>query len=413
MSGNKWILFLAIGLLLWACSPKTAPVTKVPTKADDKTATKKNDKNPVENAKPVRKASGRVSTVALILPLGLDHLNPGGKYSSAGLKKASLALDYYRGFKLALDSLTADGANFRILLHDSKDEVAQSRALALNPQIRTSDLVVGPVFPDGMKAFTAVPNPAKKLIVSPLSPSAPSTYNDARLVTIIPPLEYHAWRAAEFVNDKAVTKKVFILTSGYSDEKVYIAHFKKAIDSLSKKRIKVIPYTVSRGNLQPLKQQLTKFDKNIFVIPSTQQNFLKLTLYSLDTLSRQYPIILFGHPNWEKYTFLKAEQMQRLNTHITSSDNVSYKSVSTATFIRSYRKAYRAEPSDYAIKAFDEGLFFGQILADNPDKLKKLDDYDFTGLHNSFKFVFKPGQGWINTHVDVLKYANFELKKVE
>ncbi|RVT99812.1 amino acid ABC transporter substrate-binding protein [Mucilaginibacter limnophilus] len=403
-----------MAIAIWSCSPKTSPVTKIPTKPADNTANKQTENKAGKDvSKPVKKASDRYSTIALILPFGLDHLNPGGKYSSAGLKKASLALDYYRGFKLALDSLTADGANFRVLVNDSKDEPAQSRALALNPQIRTSDLVVGPVFPDGMKSFVSVPNPGKKLILSPLSPAAPATYNDSRVITIIPPLEYHARRAAEFVNDKAVTKKVFILTSGYSDEQAYISYFKKAIDSLSKKKIKVIQYTVSRGNLKPLIPQMTKFNKNFVVIPSTQQNFLKVTLYSLDTLSRQYPMALFGHPKWEKFTFLKAEQMQRLNAHITSADNVNYKSVSAITFIRNYRKAYHAEPSDYAIKAFDEGLFFGQILADDPKKLEKLDDYDFTGLHNSFKFIKKGNQGWVNTHVDVLKYANFELKLVE
>jgi hypothetical protein len=56
----------------------------------------------------------------MILPLGLDHLIPGTKYSSAGLKKANMAVEYYQGFKLALDSLTSQGANFKLQVYDSK-----------------------------------------------------------------------------------------------------------------------------------------------------------------------------------------------------------------------------------------------------------------------------------------------------
>ncbi|RYD90442.1 MAG: hypothetical protein EOP54_23970 [Sphingobacteriales bacterium] len=142
-------------------------------------------------------------------------------------------------------------------------------------------------------------------------------------------------------------------------------------------------------------------------------SFLKVTLYSLDTLSRRFPITLFGHPNWEKYSYLKAEQMQRLNTHITSADRVNYRSASAITFVRNYRRAYGYEPSEYAIKAFDEGLYFGQLLADDDDNLKELGENEFAGLHNSFFFTKKAGQGWVNTHVNIFKYANFELKQVE
>lgn len=415
LSGNKWLLILVVALAV-ACSPKTRPVSRGTTKSTEKTTDKpgdkaEKDKKEDKNAKKV--SDKKVSTIAMILPLGLDHLNPGANYSAAGLKKAALALDYYRGFKLALDSLTGEGANYRLQLFDSKDEASQSHSLALNPQIKSSDLIVGPVFPDGMKAFTAVPGNNKKLILSPLSPSAPTTYKAENLITVIPPLEYHALRAAEFAVAKSKTKKIFVLTSGYSAELPYIKYFKKAVDSLSKKKIKVVQLTVTRGNLQPIVAQLTKFDRNFMVIPSTNQSFLKITLYSLDTLSKRYPITLIGHPNWEKFSFLKPEQMQRLNAYITSADRVNYKSQATITFMRNYRRAYRTEPSDYAIKAFDEGMYFGQLLADDADKLKSLDDNEFSGLHNSFDFVYKQGQGWVNKHVNLLHYENFELKKAE
>ncbi|RYY33026.1 MAG: amino acid ABC transporter substrate-binding protein [Sphingobacteriaceae bacterium] len=408
LSGNKWLVVL-VAVVLAACSPKIQPVAK-------KTATKPTEKAApetaaVEKLKP--KVSGKVSTVSLILPFGLDHLSAGASYNAAGLKKAGIALDFYRGFKLALDSLTEQGANYRLQVFDSKDLPAQSHSLALNPQVKNSDLVVGPVFPDGMKAFTSLPNGAKALILSPLSPASPLTYNNPNIITVIPPLEYHAWKAAEFVAKNVRTGKVFILTSGYTEEKSYISYFKTAIDNISKKKVKVIPLTVVRGSLQPIIPQMTKFGRNFILMPSTNQSFIKTVLYSLDTLARRYPVTLFGHPNWDKYAYLKAGQLQKLNTHITSADRVNYKATATKTFVRNYRHLYGSEPSEYAIKAFDEGLYFGQLLADGDSGTAKLNETEFTGLHNSFHFTRKPGQGWINTHVNILKYDNFELKQVE
>jgi len=409
LSGNKWFIFV-LALIIGACSPKirTAPSSTVKTTTEKPvTKTEKPSEKP-----PVKVSEAKVHVLSLILPLGLDHAAAGQTYTPAGLNKANMAAEYYQGFKLALDSMTAEGANFKLQVFDSKDDAAQSHSLALNPQVKASELIVGPVFPDDVKAFTAMLPSARKPIVSPLSPAAPATFNNQNLVTMTPPLEYHAMGAAIYIVKSLKPKKVFILNSGFSDEKLYTSPFKRTIDSLSKRKIQVINLTVVRGNLTPLVKQLSPSDQNIFLVPSTKQAFLMVTLRSLDTLSKKYPVTVFGHPNWEKFVFLKAALLQRLNTHITSADKIDYKSAQTNTFLRSYRRTYRAEPTDFAIKGFDQGLYFAKLLADDED-FNKPDLEDFNGIHNSFHFIKKPGVGWINTHVDILRYENFDLKKIQ
>nr|WP_082855850.1 ABC transporter substrate-binding protein [Mucilaginibacter sp. L294] len=409
LSGNKWFIFV-LALIVGACSPKirTAPSSTVKTTTENPvTKTQKPAEKP-----PVKVSEAKVHVLSLILPLGLDHAAVGQTYTAASLNKANMSAEYYQGFKLALDSLTAEGANFKLQVFDSKDDAAQSHSLALNPQVKASELIVGPIFPDDVKAFTAMLPSARKPIVSPLSPAAPATFNNQNLVTMTPPLEYHAMGAATYIVKSLKPKKVFILNSGFSDEKLYTSPFKRTIDSLSKRKIQVINLTVVRGNLTPLAKQLSPSDQNIFLIPSTKQAFLMVTLRSLDTLSKKYPVTLFGHPNWEKFAFLKAALLQRLNTHITSTDKIDYKSAQTNTFLRSYRHTYRTEPTDFAIKGFDQGLYFAKLLADDED-FNKPDLEDFNGIHNSFHFIKKPGVGWINTHVDILRYENFDLKKIQ
>jgi hypothetical protein len=405
LSGNKWLLFFITALVLAACSPKVrqvAPVKK-PTDAEA-------EKPKVAEKPPVKPVSAKPLTIAMVLPLGLDHLKPGARYTSPGLTKANMSVEYYQGFKLALDSLTAGGANFKLRLYDSKDEAAQAHSLGFNPLIKNSDLIVGPVFPDGMKVFTAVLN-TKSPVVSPLSPASPATINSNNLITVMPPLEYHGWGAAQYINDKLKPKKIFILRSGFSQEQDYVRGFKNATDSLSNKKVKVIIVTISKGQLGGLIPQLSKKEQNIFVVAATDQAFLTVTLKSLDTLNRHYPVMLFGHPSWEKFGFLKIDILQRLKTHITSGDQVDYKSDASMEFVRVYHRAYHVEPTDFAIKGFDEGMYFGRQLIDN--NFAALDKADYTGLHNQFRFIKKNGMGWVNTHVNVLMYANFELKQVE
>lgn len=403
LNGNKWFIFLIIGFIAAACSPKVRPV--IPP-------VKKETEKPVEikpENKPATPPPPKTATISLILPFGLDHLRSG--YNNVSLKEADIAVGYYRGFKLALDSLAALGYNFKLMVYDSRDEKATSHSLANNPAIRTSKLVVGPVFPEDIKSFAGSYSNPRQPIVSPLSPAPPVTFKNPALVTMIPPLEYHAWAAARYINDKIKPQKVFILRSGYSDEMEYIIPFKKAIDSLSKRHTKVISLTVVHGQLNSLLPQLSAGGKNVFVIPATNQHFLTVTLHSLDTLAQNYPVAVFGHPSWINFNFLKADLLQRLDTHITSSDKINYKAANTITFIRSYRKAYHSEPTAFAIKGFDEGMYLGQLAA--TDSLEKMGAARYAGIHNSFYLKKKPGAGWVNMHVNILKYVNFEVKQVE
>ncbi len=118
LSGNRWLLLLllAIALIAAACSPKLRPVTVAPVK--------KEPEKPVVKTQPVKEpekpAGPKVSTISLLLPFDLDHLAPGSPYTTVSLREADIALDYYRGFKLALDSLTAQGYNFKLLVYDTR-----------------------------------------------------------------------------------------------------------------------------------------------------------------------------------------------------------------------------------------------------------------------------------------------------
>jgi ABC-type branched-subunit amino acid transport system substrate-binding protein len=403
LNGSKWLIIGCIGLFMAACSPKirqaTGPVKPVDTA-----------KKPATQVKPAISQGASVTQISLLLPFYLDQLNLYKGADPANLNRADLALEYYQGFKLAIDSLAARGLNFRLQVYDTKDEAVQSRVLAVNPKVRTSNIIVGPVYPEGIKGFSTGFGELKKMIVSPLSPSPPTDYKCPNLVTMMPPLEYHTHKAAAYINDQLKAKKVFVLRSGFSDENKYILPFKRAIDSLSKHHIKIIIIVLQHGNLGTLMSQLSKTEPNVFVVPSTDQQFLQVTLHSLDTLARKYPVAVFGHPNWEKATFLHADLLQRINTYITSTDKIDYHAANVIRFVKAYRKAYHAEPGEFAIKGYDEGSYLGALSAADAAAFKLP---DFNGLHNNFHFVNVNGMGWVNTYVKLLKYTNFDLKPAE
>lgn len=403
-SGNKWTWVLLMGLILDACSPRIKPSVKPtgkPVVINQPSAAKQPPKMP----------AAKVNTISVLLPFEADKA--GGALATLS-SSAILATDYYQGFKLALDSLTAKGYNYRLQVFDSKDDAAQNHSLALNPKIRTSDLIIGPVFPESIKSFTAALGSLTKPVVSPLSPASPFDYKSPDLVTVMPPLAYHAIYIAKFIAQRIKPLRVFILKSGYTEENKFILPFLHAVDSIGKKNIEVVQLTVVHGKLDALLPQLSTNTENVFVVPATDAAFLTVTLRALDKLGQTYPITLFGHPNWIKASYLQPELLQRLKTHVTTSNRIDYKSPLITGFIAAYKKVYHIEPGEYAMKGFDEGYYFGSVVATaGADAFKHLDQYRYSGLLNDFNFKKTEGSGWVNTHVRMLQYQNFDLKPVQ
>ncbi|MGI4020352.1 MAG: ABC transporter substrate-binding protein [Janthinobacterium lividum] len=420
MSGNKWLMLFLPALFLAACSPKIRPVVQQPvTQTQEEIARQKEAAE--KAAAPAKQAEvpppaaklKRTSSIALLLPFSLDDVDFTNNKSTKNAVKTNIAVDFYEGFKLALDSLTSNGQNFKLTVFDTRDEVSQAQKFALNPVIRNSDLIVGPVFPAGVQAFSARINSLHKPVISPLSAASPEGYNNPNLITLTPPLEFHATRVAQYIQENIRPKTVYILRSGFSEENKYILPFKRSIDSLSHKRMKVVDINITNGDFTALLPKLSKTSENIFVVPSTDRSFLRVTLESMDKLSDTYPIQLFGHPNWNKATYLRPELLEKMHTCITSAYQVDYKSAETLNFIKSFRKTYHTEPSEYAIKGFDTGMNFAKLPADAAFDFKNLQNSSFDALHNHFEFVQKQGYGWINTYVAILQYQDYALKPIK
>lgn len=419
LSGSKAILFLSV-LFMAACSPKIRPVVQSPTvKTDAQINQEKAEAEkaaaaakPVTELPPAVKAK-RIPSIALLLPFDLDHVDLSSNTSTKNLLKTNIAVDFYEGFKLALDSLSGSGQSYKLSVFDTRDEVGQAQKLAQNPIIRSSNLIVGPVFPAGVQAFSASINSLHKPLVSPLSAASPAGYNNQTLITLTPPLEFHAMRVAQYIQENIRPKTVYILRSGYTEENKYILPFKRSIDSLSRKQIKIVDVTVTKGDFTALLPMLSKTSENIFVVPSTDRSFLSITLQALGTLADTYPVQLFGHPDWNKATFLQPELLEKMHTCITSAAQIDYKSAEITNLIRIFRKTYHTEPSEYALKGFATGMYFARLTADPAFDFKQLQQANLGPQNTSYIFVQKKGYGWINTNVKLLQYDNYTLKPVQ
>ncbi|RDC54216.1 amino acid ABC transporter substrate-binding protein [Pedobacter chinensis] len=396
-----WILVL-FTLVLGACSPKI----RTP-----KTETAK----PEEKEKPVEKKATKKfnqAGISLLIPFKLNELNL-KTATKSDIEKYAMPIDFYQGFKLGLDSAATSGQNFKLSVFDTQDDHAHISLLYKNDRFRQSDLIVGPVFPDGQKFISNYAKENNLTIVSPLAASSPAEFNNPNLISIVNNIDLHGEKIAAYIAKNYNTASTIVVL--INPKKTEDEQFASPIRSYLQRNTGFI--VQEYASAYTFETKMIKGKQYAVVITSSDRAFVLPTIEKLFKLknlpSGGYNINLFGHPNWVKQNY-PTEKVQALNTIISSSYKIDYKSADVITFIKKYRYKYGFEPGEYAYKGFDVGFYFGRLLSlygeDYRDYITK-DKYK--GLHNNFSFIHDEKLGYINTSLMLLKYKNFALNIVE
>ncbi|TDQ07370.1 ABC transporter substrate-binding protein [Pedobacter metabolipauper] len=399
LSGNKHWLIICLGLFLASCSPKINTNVKKP---DIPKSVEK------ETVKPDVKFTQ--ATISLLVPFKLNEIRL-KTATRAEVEKAAMAIDFYQGFKLGVDSAAALGLNFKLKVYDTRDENAQIDGLIQNGSLLGSDLIIGPVFPQGLKHITSYSLSKGIPVVSPLAASHPAEFKNPNLISLVSNVDLHAQKIGDYINKHYNPAQTVVV----------LINPKSASDELMAKPLRTYFANPSRkfllqefGSVFTMETKLIRNKKYVIIVCSDDQKFVVPTLDKLVKMKNAgLAVDLYGHPGWIKQNY-NTDKLQALNTAVTSSYKVDYTRSTVKTFIIKYRAAYHFEPGEYAFKGFDTGFYFAKLLAEHGlDYLKYMERERYNGLQNDFSFRKDPELGYINTSLMLLKYQDFTLKNME
>lgn len=390
LSGNKIIILFV--LFLASCSPKIRP-------SKEEVATQQETEKIEAITKDIN--SNGPAKISLILPFNAKKATLS---TASSLENATMSIDFYQGFLMAVNEVAEAGRNFQLQVLDSENLGKNLSSQTFSESVQQSDLIVGPVFPENIKQI----NVGEKYFVSPLAASEPSEFNKKRLISINPNIKLHADKISKFIKKTYSTEnlKVVLLHQANSDQP-FGEHLRH---QFANTKFDFSEYL----NINEFETKIQKGVKYIIFISASNRAVVAPIIDKLIALKRKYDISMdvFGHPNWLKQNYT-LEKLQLLNVGLTTSFFINYKDLKVIDFIKKYRSKYNFEPGEYAFKGYDTGMYFAELIAKYGDNyFRHLDNFTFEGLHNKFKFIKDPAYGYMNIELNLVRYKNLQLYTV-
>jgi ABC-type branched-subunit amino acid transport system substrate-binding protein len=156
--------------------------------------------------------------------------------------------------------------------------------------------------------------------------------------------------------------------------------------------------------------------KNIVILFSNNRTVVPNFISLLNPQSKSHDIILIGMDGWEELD-LETEFLVDLSYHQVSTSFIEYDSIAVQQFTTRFRNKYGAVPlvNKHAFLGYDIGWYFLTSLMWYGDQyISCLADHKGSGLQYNFDFsALKPGDGFQNQNVEIVKLQDYKMVKVE
>ncbi len=318
-------------------------------------------------------------------------------------------LEFYEGARLAVDSLVRAGISVNLNVYDTERNTDRVRQIIQSSEFQNIDLIIGPVYPEIMRIVSDWARINKVNIVSPLTSRSEFLANNPYLFQVTPSARVELEQASVFITNFPCSNFVFIHNNDPFERETVEAfksnifrhfYYSSDFDDLVFKEVVFADASVN------IEQSLVAGEKNIVIIPSSNQAFVSDMLIRLNILSRMYDITIFGLNDWQRFANLEVEYLHNLELHYASPFFIDYKDQNVKNFLKRFRNQYKTEPSHYGFQGYDIMFYFLEAMKNYGPEFHECLPVIRTNLLQA-DFLFRKSDyrhGFENNGISIVKY---------
>lgn len=268
---------------------------------------------------------------------------------------------FYQGFLLGLEEVKERGYSVDLTLFDTQKSLSAVEEIVLSERFQTADLIVGPIYPEGIDPVLRHAEEHAVPVVSPLADF--SSINSDALFQMAP-TDAHKY-------DKLKS----LLDSGASITLIRTPQVDKEFEREVMAQLEEYPYEIfhyetvqgvenaERGDLTPL---LTKYERHLFFVLSESEVEVDRILASLSSAQTNLVARSLGNPEykvvgsarWNRYTNIDRTAFFRNQVILFTLFHAKRDNESVQQFDTRYIRAFGSMPSLYSYRGYETALIF-------------------------------------------------------
>jgi hypothetical protein len=312
-------------------------------------------------------------TVSVLLPFMVSTLEP-----TPGRKRNQIVLDFYEGMKLAADTLAKQNVKISLRAYDTDRNTEKIKTLLKTDELKSSDLLVGPFFPEENKAIQDFSLENKINVFNPFSNNSDVIGTNPYAFLYQPSVETIGRKSGEFMSSYVRKKNCIVFYGTSRRDSLLAATF---VDKAREKGLKVLgSHRITKDNLAKIVGTLataTEYDEyryakqftlrkdslgGIFVASDDALIYTKV-LGAVDT--RGDSALVLGSEDWLEQTALELDKYNTLPVAFIAPNISLSNNPYLIAFNRKFIKTHGRTPSLYARMGYEFMLFTGNQLHKN------------------------------------------------
>lgn len=312
-----------------------------------------------------------VYRVALLLPFRANSLDP-----SPTKKRSQFVLDLYEGMKQAADSLIGEGVRLELLAYDTDHDAETIKNLMNEEELKSADLIVGPLFAEDSKAVQEFSQANKiNLVVNPLSYNIDLVGQNPFAFLFQPCHKTIGEKSAEILASKVSNKNCFVFYGESPKDSVMAFSFIKTAIGLGVKISYVEEVRAeTSGKILETLATATEYDEwknptqfklkldsigSVFVASDDALIYTKV-INSVET--RGDSVLVVGQENWLEDNSVELGKFEKIRIAFAAPNFTSIHGKPFLEFRRKYLQRHGILPGAYAQKGFEFMMVMGRAL---------------------------------------------------
>ena len=283
--------------------------------------------------------------LAILLPFSLQKITETSTEKDRLKKDKALriALDFYSGSQMAIDSAKSLGIPVRADVYDTQNSSSQLRSIMANNDMEQYQVIIGPLFAKNVDQVARELRGDRIAVVSPLTSSDVELYRNvfqARPDDML--LENHLM---DYLQRTRTDEHVFLIADSKNT---------RVNDRIKRLFPEVKVITVREGNYvrqDDVVSQMVAGAKNWVILATDDVGLISSSLSYLNSQADTKDITVFTPNRGKGYDNTSVNNMHlgALNFTYPSVDGMS----TDRTMMRSYRDRYGITPNQFAVRGFD------------------------------------------------------------